>query len=164
MSRFLLADLFLTLVYALTLASFDPWDLIVGAVVSAALLWATRGFIFGGKLRPITRLPQRVIGFIPFALVVAWDIIKGTFNVAMVVLHLRPLRHPGLVVIPFEGCSRLGVAVWSLVITLSPGSFPVDIDWERRVMLVHFLDASEPDKIREEQRRFYQRYQRRVFP
>lgn len=164
MSRFLLSVFFLTLVYALTLASVHPWDLAFGAAVAAALLWATRGFVFGGKLPPIPGLPGRVIGFIPFALAVIWDIMKGTFNVAVVVLHLRPLRHPGIVALPIEERSRLGVAVWALAITLSPGSFPVEVDWQRRVMLVHFLDASEPDKIREQQREFYLRYQRRVFP
>src|SRR3712207_1832924 len=37
----------LTLVSALALASFHPWDLAVGAGLSAALLFASRRFVFG---------------------------------------------------------------------------------------------------------------------
>jgi multisubunit Na+/H+ antiporter MnhE subunit len=48
--------------------------------------------------------------------------------------------------------------------TLSPGSVLVDIDWQRRDMLLHVIDASDPDAVRADLERFYDRYQRRVFP
>jgi multisubunit Na+/H+ antiporter MnhE subunit len=164
MSRLLLAIIPLTLTYALTLASFHPWDLGIGAAISAALLWGTRRFIFGDSIAPVADLPRRIFWFFPFAAAEVWEIITGTWIVALVVLRLRPLAHPGLVALPMEERSRLGVAVWALSITISPGSFPVEFDWDKRIMLVHFLDASDPDAIRAEQLRFYRRYQRRVFP
>ena len=164
MSRFLLALVPLTLVYALTLASFDPWDLGIGAGVGAVLLWSTRRFTFGGAITPVSDLPRRIVWFIPFAIAVVWEVVRGTRDVALVVLHVRPLAHPGLVALPFEERTPLGVAIWALSITISPGSFPVEFDWDERVMLVHFLDATDPDAIREQQSRFYRRYQRHVFP
>ena len=48
MKRALLSLFLLTLVYALVLASFAPWDLALGAVFSGALLYAFRGFVCGG--------------------------------------------------------------------------------------------------------------------
>ncbi len=104
------------------------------------------------------------MAFVPFALAVFWDILKGTWRVALVVLHLRPLAHPGVVAVPIEERTPLGVTVTVLAMTLSPGSFLVDVDWEQRVILMHFLDASEPEAIRAEQQRFYRRFQSRVFP
>jgi multisubunit Na+/H+ antiporter MnhE subunit len=164
MSRFLLALVPLVLTYAFVLASFDPWDLGFGAAVGAALLWSTRGFTFGDSIAPVADLPRRAFWSVPFAAAVLWEIVKGTWNVVLVVLHVRPLAHPGLVAVPFEERSRLGVFVSALAMTISPGSFPVEFDWNRRIMLVHFLDASDPDAIRAEQQHFYRRYQRRVFP
>ena len=164
MSRLLLSLVPLMLTYALVLASFDLWDLGTGAAVGAALLWSTRRFTFGESIAPVTDLPSRAVWFFPFAAAVVWEVVKGTWKVALVVLHLRPLAHPGLVAVPFEERTRLGVAVSALALTLSPGSFPVDFDWNKRIMLVHFLDATSPDAIRAEQQRFYRRYQRRVFP
>jgi multisubunit Na+/H+ antiporter MnhE subunit len=163
-SRFLLALVPLVLVYALVLASFHPWDLGIGTAAGAALLWGTRRFTFGESIAPVADWPRRAVWFVPFAAITVWEMTKGTWNVALVVLHLRPLAHPGLVVLPFEERTRLGVAVWALAITLSPGSFPVEFDWDKRIMLVHFLDASDPDAIRSDQLRLYRRYQRRVFP
>ncbi len=164
MSRFLTSLLPLVLVYALVLASFDPWDLAIGAVVAGTLLWSWRRFVFGDRISPIAQLPWRLLAFVPFAGAVLCDILKGTWNVALVVLHVRPLTHPGLVAVPIEERTNLGVVISTLAMSLSPGSFLVDVDWEHRVILMHFLDASNPEQIRADQRRFYCRYQRRVFP
>jgi multisubunit Na+/H+ antiporter MnhE subunit len=56
------------------------------------------------------------------------------------------------------------VAVSALVTTLSPGSFLVDVDWTEGTMLIHVIEASDPDRVRADLETFYQRYQRRVFP
>ena len=164
MSRFLLALVLLVLVYALVLASFHPWDLAIGGGVAAALLWGARAFLFGGRPQPSPGLGGRLVAFVPFVAARIRDIVRGTCNVALVVLHLRPLRHPGIVAVPIGERTRLGVAVSALVMTLSPGEFLVDVDWQRRAMLLHVLDASDPDAVREAHERFYRRYQRRVFP
>jgi multisubunit Na+/H+ antiporter MnhE subunit len=164
MSRFLLAVVFLALVYALVLASADPWDLATGAAVAGTLLWGSRRFVFGERIAPVARLPLRVLAFVPFAAAVVWDITKGTWQVALVVLHVRPLAHPGVVQVPIEDRTPIGVVVSTMAMSLSPGSFLVDVDWEQRVILMHFLDASDPDAIRARQRHFYRRFQRRVFP
>ena len=164
MSRFVLALVLLVLVYALVLASFHPWDLAIGGAVAAALLWGTRSFLFGGRPQPVPGLGGRLVAFVPFVAATVRDIVRGTWNVALVVLHLRPLRHPGIVAVPIGERTRLGVAVSALATNLSPGSVLVDVDWEHGAMLIHVLDASDPDAVREEHQRFYRRYQRRVFP
>ncbi len=128
------------------------------------MLWGTRRYVCGERVTPVTGLPSRLVAFVPFAVVIVWDILKGTWNVSLVVLHLRPLACPGLVAVPIAERSRLGVAVSALALSLSPGSFLVDVDWERGVILFHVLDASDPDRIRADLHRFYRRYQRPVFP
>ncbi len=164
MNRILLSVALLTTIYALVLASIDPWDLALGAALSAVLLWVFRSFLFGDRPAAPSSLRRRAFAFVPFAAMVVWDIIVGTWNVALVVLHFRSLTHPGIVAIPIENRTPTGVAVSALVDTLSPGSFLVDVDWEWRVMLIHVLDATDPDAVRNKHREFYQRYQRHVFP
>ncbi len=164
MSRFLITLAVLTLIYLLVLASTDPWDVAAGALVGAALLLGTRDFGFSGRAVPIAHLGQRALAILPFTAATVWDILRGTWRVALVVLHLRPLRRPGIVAIPIGTRTPLGVAVTSLVTTLSPGTFLVDVDEADRTMLMHVLDASDPDAVRAEYEAFYQRYQRHVFP
>ena len=164
MTRLLLSLLSLTLIYALTLGSFDPWDLLVGAVVSAAVLLQYRRFLFGGWPRPLTGLGGRLVAFVPFAWATVRDITVGTWYVTLVVLHLRPLVRPGIVAVPMEERSPDGVVVTGLAVTLSPGSVLLDLDWERRLMLFHLIDASDPEAVRAAYHDFYYRLQRKVFP
>jgi Na+/H+ ion antiporter subunit len=55
-------------------------------------------------------------------------------------------------------------AITGLLAGLSPGSMLVEVDPERQAMLFHVIDAHDPDAVRDHLDRFYQRYQRRVFP
>jgi multicomponent Na+:H+ antiporter subunit E len=162
--RVILSLLLLTLVYAMVLASFKPWDLVIGATLSGALLYAFRGFVFGGRPKPLPGFSRRVLAFVPFAAAVVRDIVVGTWEVALVTLHLKPLVKPGIVTVPLGERTPAGVAVQALLTTLSPGEFLVDVDWDERVMLIHTIDAGDPEKIRRSQERFYQRYQRKIFP
>ena len=166
MKRMGLALLLLTLVYAMVLASFHPLDLLFGATLSGVLLYVFRPFVFGGRTGsvpgPVPGLAGRIAAFFPFAWVVARDVAKGTWEVALVTLHLRSLTSPGIVKIPVGERTPTGVAVSALALTLSPGSFLIEANEE--FMLVHLLDAAGPDAVRKKYEDFYQRYQRKVFP
>jgi multicomponent K+:H+ antiporter subunit E/multicomponent Na+:H+ antiporter subunit E len=66
--------------------------------------------------------------------------------------------------VPIQARSHRGIAVTALVTTLAPGSYFIGVDWDRQVMLFHFLEASDPEEIRRTMARSYERYQRAVFP
>ncbi len=163
MSR-LPAFLLLMLIYGLTLASFEPWDLAAGATLSAVLLVGLRRFLLaaeGGRRPPVLR---RLAGFPRFALATAREVTLGSWQVTLAVTGLRPLACPGIVAVPIGERTPAGVAASALAATLSPGEVLVDVDEERGVLLMHVLDASDPDAVRERYARFYERYQRQVFP
>ena len=162
MKRAGLALLLLTLVYVMVLASFHPLDLLFGAALSGALLYVFRAFVLIGESEQLPGLLGRFAAFFPFAWVIAWDVVKGTWAVALVVLHLRPLVSPGIVKMPIGERTPVGVAVSALVTTLSPGAFLIEANAE--FMLIHFLDATDPDAVREKHEELYQRYQRKGFP
>ena len=164
MKRALFSLVGLTLVYAFVLASFDPWDLLFGAVLSGALLYAFRGFVFGGRPKPLPGLLGRVLAFGPFAFAVLRDTLVGTWQVTQITLGLRPLEKPGVVAVPIGERTPAGVAVSSLVATISPGEVLIDVDWDRGVMLYHTVDAGDPEEVRRSHEHFYQRYQKKVFP
>lgn len=160
---FLLQLVLLTLVYALTLASVHPWDLAAGAALAAACLLAARR-PGSGEPPPAAALGRRLARFPAMAALVGRDVLIGAWNVTLIVLRLRSLDVSGIVAVPFDGRSSTGVAVTAIAYSLPPGDIFLDVDWEREVMLVHVLDASDPDAVRERYRRFYARYQRPVFP
>lgn len=164
MIRFILRILALTLIYALVLASFQPWDLLLGGLLSAMLILLFRPFVFSEQAKPEPGLPRRMLAFFPFALAVIKDITAGFWQVAQIVMRLQPLPPAGIVAVPIGHRTRNGIAVTALVVGLSPGSVLVDVDWEAGHMLFHVIDASRPHEIRENFQRSYERYQRAVFP
>ena len=151
----------LALVYGLAVGSLKPLDLAMGAVVGfVALRWLGRG---EGSV-PLGDWVRRAVAFPAFALAVARDVVSGTVQVAVIVTGLRPTPRSGIVAVPIEERTRTGVAVAALALTLSPGEVLVGVDWERHCMLVHAIDATDPDALRERHARLYERFQRRVFP
>jgi len=164
MTRLALRAAALGVLYALTLASRDPLDLAGGLVVGAAVLGLVGTGMRGRPRSSPLVLARRAVWFVPFAGAVCAGVLRGTWDVALRVLRVRPLHAPGIVRIPIGERSEHGVAVSSLATTLSPGSVLIDIDRERGDLLLHVIDASDPDAVRDDMQRFYDRYQRRVFP
>ena len=152
------------LTYGAMLGGFDPWDIALGLLVAAGTLIVFRQHLLRGTGASGPALLRRLIFVVPMTAYIVYDIVRGTVQVAVYSLRLRPLNHPGIVAVPLDGRSRLGAAMSGFFVTIAPGSFLVDYDREDNVMLVHCVDASDPDGIRADRRRFYDRFQRHVFP
>lgn len=153
-----------TVVYALTVASFAWEDLAFGFGLSAAVLFAFRHALLPQRLPSNLQVIKAVAVFPLFLIVSPKDIVTGTWLVASIVLGIRKLEHPGIVRVPLGRRSKPSAGLAGLVLTLSPGTFLVAMDWEEREMLIHAIDASDPDKLREGYEQFYERYERHVIP
>lgn len=167
MIRYVAPVVVLTLVYTLALASFHLWDLLIGAVLSATLLFAFGRFVFGASARGVGQGLSplgRIVAFVPFAAAVARETLAGAWRVFLVTLHLREPANPGIVTVPLEERTPTGVAVSAFLAGFSPGTLLVKVDEEERVMLIHAIDAADPDAVREARQEFYRRYQKKVFP
>jgi multisubunit Na+/H+ antiporter MnhE subunit len=160
--RFMLGTVALTTVYLLVLTSVRPGDVLVGAVLSAAIAAA---FTFA---RPTARtdpsLARRVAAAPAFVLATLADMVRGHWHVALYVLGGRRLESPGIVAIPKGARSSSGVAAWGYLTAISPDEIVVEADDEQGVLLVHLLDARNVPAIRARHEQTYEQRQRRVFP
>lgn len=145
----------LTLTYALTVASLAWEDLLTGFILACVLLGLYRWFVLPRAL-PSNRYVLHILANMPLLLwLLLVDIVRGTWQVMSIVLGLRPLSSPGMLKIPLTNHGPGGVAIVAFLVTLSPGSFLVAIDWDERTMLVHFIDTSDPDQLRSHIERYY---------
>jgi len=162
MTRFLLLTATLTIVYLLVLTSLHPGDVLVGALLSAAIARASM------VARPTARigppLTRRLAAAPAFVLGTLAEMVRGTWHVALYVLGRRRLESPGIVDIPRGERSSSGVAVWGYTTAISPDEIVLEADDERGVLLVHLLDARDVPAIQARHQRTYERRQRRVFP
>jgi multisubunit Na+/H+ antiporter MnhE subunit len=162
MKRAGFAVLFLTGVYAMVLASFHPWDLFFGVVFSGALVYAFRSFVFGGQPDPLTGLARRCAAFFPFVVAVVWDVLKGTWEVALITLHLKPLVEPGVVKLPVGERTPTGVAVLGTGDDALAGSVPDR--GERRVHADPRNRRQRPGRVSRGTRGFLPTLSEKVFP
>jgi multisubunit Na+/H+ antiporter MnhE subunit len=160
--RFLLTSVTLTTIYLLVLASLDPGDVLTGMVVSVLIVGASRRAAAAGTGR---RIPFPQLGAAP-GLVVGTlaDILRGTWHVALHIVGTHRFERPGIVAIPRGDRTVSGVAAWGYLTATSPDEIVVDVDEERGILLVHVLDARNPETVRARHQTLYERRQGRVFP
>jgi multisubunit Na+/H+ antiporter MnhE subunit len=160
MARIVLATAALTTVYLLVLTSVHPGDVLVGAVLAAAI--AAR------LARPTARvgpsLTRRLAATPAFVLGTLVDMVRGNWHVALYVLGRRRLESPGIVAIPRGDRTSTGVAAWGYITAISPDEIVLEADDEQGVLLVHLLDARDVPAIRARHADTYERRQRHVFP
>jgi multisubunit Na+/H+ antiporter MnhE subunit len=154
----------LTIIYCLSLGSTSPWDIGIGAVLALGILYTFRNFLFHGPSPAMGDVPSRAIHFPMLVLATVFDIVRGTLDVAKVVLRPAMASQGGMVEIPEAGRTASGVVVSGLINTISPGSVLVDIDPQTLNWTIHCVDASKPEKVVAWQQSFYDRFQRSVWP
>ncbi len=159
--------LLLTVGFCLTLASFELWNVVIGAALGSLVLALFHRALPAIPSYPhdqLPSLPSRIVHFFPFAGITIWEILIGSVRVALIVVGLRKLEHPGIVAVPIGARSKLGIIVTGITISLAPGSILLDVDWQRNMMLIHVIDASDPEQVRADIQELYDRYQRKVWP
>jgi multisubunit Na+/H+ antiporter MnhE subunit len=88
------------------------------------------------------------------------DVVSGTWRTALFCLGV-PAK-PGFAEIPRGDRSPARVALWGVLTGEAPDEYPVDVDGERGVLIVHVLDSSDPDAVRARHARADERWQRKV--
>jgi multisubunit Na+/H+ antiporter MnhE subunit len=147
----------LTAIYLLVLTSLDPGDILVGGLLGLGLVLALRA-------RPLPRQAVRTRAWLPAAAGVLAqtfaEMVIGSWRVVR--LCLGETGHPGFVEIPRGERSRKNVALWGVLTGEAPDEVPIDVDEERNVLIVHLVDASDPEAVRAPHRTAFERWQRHV--
>ena len=111
----------------------------------------------GDVLRRLVHLPLLVAATIG-------NIVRGTAAVIRLSLGPLPPAKVGFVTIPDGERTASGVVVSGLLDTLSPGSVLIDHDELTRTWTIHAIDATDQKKTARELERFYEEYQRPIWP
>lgn len=110
---------------------------------------------------PITR-PWRLFSY--FGLVV-WDIMVANVQVAMIVLFKpNDKMQPNWINIPLDLRTPEAISVLASTITLTPGTLSADLSEDGQSLLVHALDAPDPDAVRDDIKKRYEARLMEIFP
>ena len=153
MTATLLRAAALAAIYLLVLTSLKPGDIAMGFGLGLIVAVAVRP-----RLKAAGRaLPPR--GVAAVVLRTAGELVIGSWRVARFCLGWRAA--PGFVEIPRGDRTRIEVALWGVLTGEAPDEVVVDVDEARGVLIVHLVDAADPDAVRERHRRMHDRLRRR---
>jgi multicomponent Na+:H+ antiporter subunit E len=137
----LLACLF-TLIWLAISGSWTVPNTLLGLLLSGVALTLVRFQL--GKPQSVRR-PGKIA-----ALVVLFikELILSAWRVLVLVLRPRMDVKPGIILYPLRVKSDFEIALLSNLITLTPGTLTVDVTADRSQLIIHALDAADPDAIR----------------
>ncbi|WP_294611541.1 Na+/H+ antiporter subunit E [Roseovarius sp.] len=152
----------------LTLTLIVVWQMLVNKLTLGNLVL---GGILGLIIPVITSpyWPNRprltsVPGIVAYVLLVIWDIIVANFQVAYIILFkANPTIKPAWISIPLELRTPEAITVLAGTITMTPGTISSDLSADGRSLLVHCLDAPDPDAVRDDIKNRYERRLKEIF-
>ncbi len=99
-----------------------------------------------------------------YCFLVVWDIILANIQVAWIVLTKPNAKmKPAWIVIPLELRTPEAITILAGTITLTPGTVSADLSESGLSLLVHALDAEDPDAVRDEIKNRYERRLKEIF-
>lgn len=90
---------------------------------------------------------------VPSGVATAWLIVRP---------HKRPV--PGLVRMSYSNLNDLGVSIMGCMISLTPGTTTIDIDPERKELLLHLLDITDAYEKVEGIRKEFEKPLQKMYP
>ncbi len=117
-----------------------PFHLISAALIGLLVPRLLHAFL------PATR-PIRVIPAMRLTLVVLWDIVVSNITVARLVLGPMSRPQPAWVSVPLALTHPTAISLLASIITTTPGTVSCLIDEQRKHILVHALNCSDPAQM-----------------
>lgn len=132
----------LTVVWMLLLNSISVGGLVVGLVLGMLLpilssqFWPERG-----RLKSLSCVAS-------YVLIVLWDIVVANIEVAYLILFRASDKlHDCWVTIPLDLKSPEAITTLAATVTMTPGTVSSDLSADGRSLLVHCLDAPDPQAV-----------------
>lgn len=149
--RMFAANLMLAFVWVLMIAEFSFGGLIAGLFFGYILLWFGQPLIGGSNYFDKTRQVAK------FLLFFTKEVVRANLRVAWHVVTPSSFFKPGIIALPLEPQTDFEATLLSNVVTLTPGSFSVDLSSDRRVLYVHVMDVDDADEMRQQLKDQYEK-------
>lgn len=153
-----LLSLSLLLLWLLLANQLNAGQLLLGAFLGWGIALLVRGFWIDA--RPVAH-PLKLCRFL---LLVLLDIVTANIEVAWRILGPQEQLRPGFVVVPLELRDELALIMLTSIISLTPGTVSADISDDRRSLLLHCLDVSDPQALVAQVKARYEAPLLEVFP
>ncbi|MDT0649130.1 Na+/H+ antiporter subunit E [Autumnicola edwardsiae] len=135
------SNLLLSLIWVALTGTFTVANYLFGFILSFVILRViTKG---SGTGRYFTIVPKIIVFIIYFF----YELIKANLQVAYEVSTPRFKMKPGIVKVPLDVKSNIGITLLANLISLTPGTLSLDVSNDRKVLYVHAMYVSDRQKF-----------------
>lgn len=153
-----LLSIALTLVWLMLVNKVTVGNIILGGALGIIVPFITAPYWPG---RPTIKSIPRGIAY---CLLVMWDICVANVQVAKIILFKRNDNlKSGWVTVPLELTSPEAITILAGTITMTPGTVSAVLSANGTSILVHCLDAEDPDAVRDEIKTRYEARLKEIF-
>jgi multicomponent Na+:H+ antiporter subunit E len=153
----ILVNLLLALAWAALTGQFTIENFLVGCGLGYLVLWLTHRADAGWYFR-------KVVQVVRFGAYIVYELVAANLTVAWTVLLTPRARlRPGIVAVPLSLTSDAQITLLAYLITLTPGTVTLDISSDRRVLFMHTLAGTDPERVRRVVQEGFERRIREVF-
>ena len=140
-SRWLYTAIIMFILWVIFTGKLDSEELIAGVVISLVLALFTYRYFTEKGLLNLT--PKKIFCGIIYFPYLFWEMIKANLDVAYRVIHPKLPIKPGIVKIKTNMKSDLGKLLVANSITLTPGTFTLDIKDD--TLYIHWINVQTTD-------------------
>lgn len=118
------------------------------------------GFVILFFTRRIVGAPnygRKVVHVLGLALFFLRELITANLRVAFDVLTPGLRIRPGIVAIPLDVTTDAEITLLANLITLTPGTLSLDVSTDRRVLYIHAMYIDDPEAVRQQIKRGFER-------
>ncbi len=143
LNNFLFSWLFYFAIWLAFTTTFDPQELVTGALITVVIAFFTSSLFTIKGLKFFQ--PKRLIKIVIYFFVFLRELVKANLNVARLVIHPKLPIYPGIVKFKTSLRSDMAKMILANSITLTPGTLTVDIVDD--TFYIHWLEVSTTDEV-----------------
>ncbi|MDD5195372.1 MAG: Na+/H+ antiporter subunit E [Candidatus Omnitrophica bacterium] len=118
-------------------------EIIIGVIAAAGVAYLT-GDLF--TTRPaLFKNPRRYIWILYYIPLFLWECLKANLDIAIRIIRPSCPIYPGIVKVKTSLKTDIALTCLANSITLTPGTLTVDIDKEKRILYVHWINVKSKD-------------------
>ncbi|MFA5573458.1 MAG: Na+/H+ antiporter subunit E [Brumimicrobium sp.] len=136
-----LLNVLLTIVWVFLTGVFSAYNFWAGFILSYLVLWLISD---NEKSKKYFVIVPRILGFVFYFI---FQLIKANIQVASDVILPKIRLEPGIIRYPLDAKTDLEITMLANVITLTPGSFSLDISDDRKALYIHAMHIDTKEKF-----------------
>ncbi|OZA28086.1 MAG: Na+/H+ antiporter subunit E [Hydrogenophilales bacterium 17-61-9] len=147
----------LAILWLLLVNQLSAGHLVLGALLGWLIPFATSAF-WPEQIR--IRHPLALLRYLA---VFIYDIVRGSFQVAALILRGPARLRPAFVEVPLVLRTDLAISLLANTISLTPGTVSAWLSGDRRTLIVHTLDTGDADALVAEIKQRYEAPLKQIF-